>query len=99
MLKGMIQQQIQIRWVVEKYLGDIVTSSGGIRETVMDRRAKGYGKVGEILAILGEAHLGHHRVAMGLKLRDALLCNGMLYSSEAWSSIGDKEIKVFMKDF
>ena len=81
----------------EKYLGDIVTSNGGIRETVMDRVSKGYGRVGEILGILDASYLGHYRVKQGLILRDAILCNGMLYSTDAWSALGETETESMEK--
>ena len=38
----------------QKYLGDIITSSGTVRETVEDRRNKGWGRVAEISGILGQ---------------------------------------------
>ena len=36
----------------EKYLGDIIESKGTQRDTIKDRKAKGYGIVRDILAIL-----------------------------------------------
>ena len=35
----------------EKYLGDIIDNTANQRETIKDRKAKGYGIVGQILAI------------------------------------------------
>ena len=32
------------------------------------------------------------KVEIGLKLRDAKLINGMIYSTESWSKISDKEL-------
>ena len=40
-----------------KYLGNIVSSHGGITETIEDRRNKGWGKVSSILGILSEVDL------------------------------------------
>ena len=34
-------------------------------------------------------HLG---IEVGLKLREARLCNGILYSTEDWSSMSDAEV-------
>ena len=42
----------------EKYLGDLVNSSGTIRQTIEERKNKRYGIVSEILAILDEIPLG-----------------------------------------
>ena len=89
-----VHQQAMDTSEKEKYLGDIVTSNGGIRDTVTDRVSKGYGRVGEILGILDASYLGHFTVMHGLTLRDALLCNGMLNSSEAWSALSETETKL-----
>ena len=66
----------------KKYLGDIVDKSGKIRNTIEDRRNKGYGTVAEILAIINEIPLGQYKMEIGLKLREAMLINGMLFNSE-----------------
>ena len=65
----------------EKYLGDLVNTTGNIKATVADRVAKGYGIVAEIKAILNEIPLGCHKLEIGLQLRQAMLINGMLYNS------------------
>ena len=81
----------------EKYLGDLINSSGKIKATVQDRAAKGYGIVSEILAILDEIPLGSYRLDMGLKLRQAKLINGMLYSSEGWHGLHSDDVKKLEK--
>ena len=73
----------------EKYLGDLVNSSGTIRQTIEERKNKGYGIVSEILAILDEIPLGRYKLEIGLKLRQAMLINGILYNSEAWHSVSE----------
>ena len=76
----------------EKYLGDLINSSGKVKKTVEERVAKGYGIVSEILAMLDEIPLGSYRLEMGLKLREAMLLNGVLYNSEAWHSTTKEDI-------
>ena len=78
----------------EKYLGDIVDKSGKIRNTIEDRRNKGYGTVAEILAIINEIPLGQFKMEIGLKLREAMLINGMLFNSEAWHGVTDTELQI-----
>ena len=78
----------------EKYLGDIVDRSGKIRKTIEDRKNKGYGIVAEILAIINEIPLGQFRMEIGLKLREAMLINSMLFNSEAWHGISENEIRI-----
>ena len=76
-----------------KYLGNILTSKGGVRETIEDRRNKGWGKVSQILGVLGEVDFGQHRIVVGLLLRKAILTSGLLYSAEAWSDVSEADIK------
>ena len=77
----------------EKYLGDQLSSSAKIKETIDERVAKGYGVVSEILAILDEIPLGKYKLEIGLKLRQAMLLNGVLYNSEAWHAVKKDDIK------
>ena len=75
----------------QKYLGDIVSSSGSLRDTIEDRRNKGWGKLSEISGILAEMP-DTRRIEVGLNLRMAKLINGTIYSSEAWSKITENEL-------
>ena len=77
----------------EKYLGDILDESGKIRQTVEERRGKGFAIVNEILAILEEVPLGKYKMEIGLELRQAMLLNGVLFNSEAWHNVTEKEMK------
>ena len=45
-----------------KYLGNTITSNGGVRATIEDRRNQGWGKVAQIKGILGEVALGTYRI-------------------------------------
>ena len=70
----------------EKYLGDKVNSSGKPKETIEDRKNKGYAIVSQIMAMLKELPLGSLRVKVGLILREAWLVNGILFNSEVWGN-------------
>ena len=48
-------------------------------------------------AILQEIPLGNYRVDIGLKLRQALLLNGVLFNSEAWHSVTSKDLDALSK--
>ena len=76
-----------------KYLGDVLDKTGKVRANIEERRAKGFAIVNEILAIVEEIPLGRYRMEIGLNLRQAMLINGILYNSEAWHDINEKEIK------
>ena len=67
--------------------------SGKIRNTVEDRRNKGYGIVAEILAIVNDIPLGKYKMEIGLMLRQAMLLNGVLFNSEAWHGVSLDDIK------
>ena len=75
----------------QRYLGDILNASGTLKDTIEDRRSKGWGKVAEISGILAELP-EVRRVEVGLQLREAKIVNGMIFSSESWSSISDAEL-------
>ena len=81
----------------EKYLGDIIDKTGKIQETVQNRKLKGQGIVAEIMSIIKEVPLGKHRVEVALKLREAMLINGMLFNSEAWHGLTATQIATLEK--
>ena len=83
--------------VQEKYLGDVINQSGKIKHNIEARRAKGYGIVANILAIISEVPLGHWKVDAGLRLREAMLLNGILFNSEAWHNIKEDDINTLEK--
>ena len=76
----------------EKYLGDFLTSSGDNKATLTERIAKGYAVVSEIKSILTEIPLGRYKIDVGLKLRQAMFINSVLFNSEAWHGIRTNDI-------
>ena len=78
----------------ETYLGDIFNKSGKSKANIQARREKGFGLVSEIISNMSEIPLGKYKVQIGLILRQAMLLNGMLHSSEVWSDIKKDEIKL-----
>ena len=81
----------------EKYLGDQLHKTAKIKVTIEDRVAKGHGIVNEIVAILSDIPLGVYRVEIGLQLRQAMFLNGVLFNSEAWHNVADKDIELLEK--
>ena len=73
----------------EKYLG--------VQATIDARVAKGHGIVSEILALNDQVPLGKYRIEMGLKLRQAMLINGILFNSEVWYGVTDDHVKALEK--
>ena len=78
----------------EKYLGDIIDHNGNIHATIVSRKGKGIGIVANILSIVHEIPLGKYRTEMALKLREAMLINGILYNSESWHGVTKKHISI-----
>ena len=75
-----------------KYLGDVITDVGNVKETVEARRNIGWGKVNQILGVLSEIPHGPFRIQICLQQRESVLVNGMLFNAEAWSAISDREL-------
>ena len=75
----------------DKYVGDILSADGSNTSKIKERTEKGYGIVNEILAILDEIPLGPYKISVGLRLREAMLINGMLFNSEVWYNVKEDE--------
>ena len=75
----------------EKYLGEVIHQNGKQHATVVDRLSKGYGIISNIMALIDDIPLGHRRVQIGLELRQAWLINGVLYNSEIWQQLTEKD--------
>ena len=81
----------------EKYLGDVIDKNGKIQATIENRKDKGQGIVASILSIINDIPFGKHRVEVGLKLREAMLINGMLFNSEAWHGVTNAQVATLEK--
>ena len=81
----------------EKYLGDTINRTGSQRATIQDRKQKGFGIIGQIIAIIKEAPLGQWRMRSGMLLRNSMLINSMLFNSEAWHGIVKDDIQIFSR--
>ena len=80
-----------------KYLGDVIHENGRPKSTISERVNRGYAIVGQILALLSDLPLGSLRLQLGLELRQAWLLNGILFNSEVWHSVDDKDIAQFVE--
>ena len=73
-------------------MGDYLTKYASPAATMIDRKSKGYGVLGEIKAILNDIPLGSRRVEIGLTLREAWFLNGTLYNSEVWCNYNKSDL-------
>ena len=78
----------------EKYLGDYITNAANAKETIRERKRKGYGILAEITTILKDIPLGNKRKRVGLKLRQTMFLNGVLFNSETWIGFSKKDLKM-----
>ena len=76
----------------EKYLGDIIDRNANIQATIDSTVNKGNDIVAEITSILEEILLRKHK-KVAMKLREAMLLNGILFNVEAWHGVTLKHIK------
>ena len=70
-----------------KYLDDVIHKNGTIQATIENGKKKGEGMIAEILSIINEIPLGKHKTEVAIKLREAMLLNGILFNSEAWHGV------------
>ena len=77
----------------EKYLGDFLTIKANSKDTMAAQKARGYGILGEIGAILRDFPFGNWRTQIGLLLRKAWFLNSCLANSEIWIGISDTDLK------
>ena len=77
----------------EKYIGDFISSDGTNSKNLKERIDKGYGIVNEIVSILEEVPLGKYKILAGIKLREAMLLNGILFNSEVWYGLTEENIE------
>ena len=74
-----------------KYLGDFITEKGTTRENIHNRRNKGWGRIADIVCMVSEMP-DQVRMMAGLKLQEAKLCNGVLFSTEVWSYVSEVDL-------
>ena len=74
-------------------MGDFISHDGKLDATMNNRIQRAYSYLSEIRALLTDMPFGKRQKRqrqIGLMLRDAMFVNGVLFNSEAWSSINMK---------
>ena len=77
----------------QKYLGDLVCSSGKNSENVNDRCKTGFKAISQIKSLIKEVGLGKFTIEIGLILRDSIFVSKMLLNSEVWHAVTKKQIE------
>jgi hypothetical protein len=78
----------------EKYLGDVISSTGKIDENIQMRHEKGMGIINSIMSILKEISFGQFYFEIAMMLRTSMLVNGMLFSIKAINSLLSAHIRL-----
>ena len=76
----------------DKYLGDILCSSGSNSLNLKDRIGKGIGKINEIMSILDTISFGQNYFQILVQLREALFINSVLTNVDIWFGLKDSDI-------
>ena len=77
----------------EAYLGDIVCASGSNDKNIESRSNRGVGAVSQITTMMKRVSLGHYHFEIGLVFRDTVLVSKMVFNSEIWYNVTEKQIR------
>ena len=77
----------------QKYLGDIVCSSGSNQENIKDRCKTGHSAISQIKSLMNDISLGKFTIQIGLILRDSIFLSKMLLNSEVWHSLTKSQVE------
>ena len=79
------------------YLGDVLSESGTIDETIVQRGHKAIRIISQISSMLGSISLGNFHYDIALVLRDALFVNSVMTNSEVWHNVQLKHTQALEK--
>ena len=78
----------------EKYLGDHISNDGSNKTNITERKNKGIGIVAQIMTLLDTICMGgQFYFKSAVLMREGLLVNGILFNSEVWYNISEKELR------
>ena len=76
-----------------KYLGDVFNSKGNNDDLMEDRVKRGTAAMVSINGFMRETSVGPHTINVHLLLYNAIFLSSMLFNSQAWSNITEKNVK------
>ena len=92
-----IHNHVMLKTEEQKYLGDIVSSSGNNNTNIRDRCNTGHGAISQIKSLMTDISLGRFAIQIGLILRDSIFISKMLLNSEVWHSVSKSNIQELEK--
>ena len=81
----------------QKYLGDLVSSSGSNNSNIKDRCNIGHSAISQIKSLMSGISLGKFSIEIGLILRDSIFLSKMLLNSEVRHSLTQYQIEELEK--
>ena len=81
----------------QRYLGDIVSSSGSNNPNIKDRCNTGHSAIAQIKSLMNDICVGKFRIQIGLILRNSIFLSKMLLNSEVWCSLTKYQIEELEK--
>ena len=76
-----------------KYLGDLFNALGNNDDLIADRVKRGIAALVSINGLMRETSMGQHTLSVYLLLHNAIFLPSILFNSQAWSNLTEKNIK------
>ena len=84
-------------YLTQKYLGDLISSSGNNTENVKERCKTGFKAISQIKALMKDVSMGKYTIQIGLIFRDTMFVSKMLLNSEVWHCLTQSQVQELEK--
>ena len=92
-----VHEKQMLETAEQKYLGDIVSSSGSNNANIKEKCNIGYSAISQIKSLMNEISVGKSGIQIGLILRDSIFPSRMLLNSEVWCNLTQYQIEELEK--
>ena len=92
-----VHEKQMLETAEQKYLGDIVSSSGSNNANIKERCNIGYSAISQIKSLMNEISVGKFNIQIGLILRNSIFLSKMLLNSEVWCNLTKYQIEELEK--
>ena len=76
----------------QKYLGDIISSSGSNVENVKERCKTGQKAISQIKSMMKNMNMGRYKIQIGLIFTDSIFVSKMLLNTEVWHNLTNNQV-------
>ena len=84
-------------YLTQKYLGDLISSSGNNTENIKERCKTGFKAISQIKALMKDVSMGKYTIQIGLLFRDTMFVSKMLLNSEVWHCLTQSQVQELEK--